>query len=145
MRLHGDGRDGAGPGRCLELLLEELMRFILATAQQQSSPVTPCALRILASARGVLSHAPRAGLKQTKKTSVTHASPCAACSMFDDTWLLWESVRPLPVLTSHPAQVSYKVLACLLLSLPANWPTAASQANSCQDDQMRTQRQKHFN
>lgn len=42
----------------------------------------------------------------------------------------WESVRPLPPLTPHPGHISYKILACLFFSFPANWPTAASQANS---------------
>lgn len=50
--------------------------------------------------------------------------------LFDFRRETWESVRPLPPLTPPPGHISYKILACLLLSFPANWPIAASQANS---------------
>lgn len=112
--------------------LEELMRFTLAAGSAAAKPIHTDHPQDLASARGFLSHEPRAGLKKKKNKSQHESCQLMRCVLDfrRKTWLLWESVRLLPALTPHPGHISCKILVCLPLSFPANWPIAASQANS---------------
>lgn len=70
--------------RPLDPQLEELMRFTLAAGSAAAKPIHTDHPQDLASARGFLSHEPRAGLKKKKtKASMNHASSCAVCLTLD--------------------------------------------------------------